>query len=168
LVGGSFGHQNRNTQQITMSEAASPPTAPGTLYYVMPVEQHESLVNKAYLRRGFSDEEATHAAQVATNASYHGIRTHNALKALHLDDHMGSMGGKGNGCVPKAEIIKKDSPYKAVERWDCQRKLGQSVAQAAMQRCMELADEYGVGVVAVDNAFHYLWGEFASFFAAPQ
>jgi L-2-hydroxycarboxylate dehydrogenase (NAD+) len=69
------------------------------------------------------------------------------------------MGGKGNGCVPQADIIKKDSPYKAVEKWDCQRKLGQAVAQAAMQRCMELADEYGVGIVTVDNAFHYLWGE---------
>ena len=28
----------------------------------------------------------------------------------------------------------------------------------AMDRAMQLADEYGVGTVAVDNAFHYLWG----------
>jgi L-2-hydroxycarboxylate dehydrogenase (NAD+) len=27
-----------------------------------------------------------------------------------------------------------------------------------MNRCMELADQYGVGTVSVDNAFHYLWG----------
>jgi hypothetical protein len=27
-----------------------------------------------------------------------------------------------------------------------------------MDRCMELADKYGVGIVSVDNAFHYLWG----------
>jgi L-2-hydroxycarboxylate dehydrogenase (NAD+) len=27
-----------------------------------------------------------------------------------------------------------------------------------MDRCMELADQYGIGQVSVDNAFHYLWG----------
>ena len=28
----------------------------------------------------------------------------------------------------------------------------------AMDEAMRLADEYGIGAVAVDNAFHYLWG----------
>jgi len=27
-----------------------------------------------------------------------------------------------------------------------------------METCMKLADEFGVGIVSVDNAFHYLWG----------
>jgi L-2-hydroxycarboxylate dehydrogenase (NAD+) len=27
-----------------------------------------------------------------------------------------------------------------------------------MERCIELADKYGIGQVSVDNAFHYLWG----------
>ena len=35
---------------------------------------------------------------------------------------------------------------------------GQATAFDAMGTCMKLADEYGVGCVAVDNAFHYLWG----------
>ena len=34
------------------------------------------------------------------------IRTHNALKALHLDDLFGS---KAGGCKPSAEILKKES-----------------------------------------------------------
>jgi LDH2 family malate/lactate/ureidoglycolate dehydrogenase len=32
------------------------------------------------------------------------------------------------------------------------------VALEAMAEAMKLADEYGIGAVAVDNAFHYLWG----------
>ena len=32
------------------------------------------------------------------------------------------------------------------------------VAFRAMEKCMELADKYGIGQVSVDNAFHYLWG----------
>jgi LDH2 family malate/lactate/ureidoglycolate dehydrogenase len=27
-----------------------------------------------------------------------------------------------------------------------------------MEEAIRLADEFGVGVVSVDNAFHYLWG----------
>ncbi len=32
------------------------------------------------------------------------------------------------------------------------------VAFEAMEACRAMADEFGVGIVAVDNAFHYLWG----------
>src|SRR5204862_7959219 len=35
--------------------------------------------------------------------------------------------------------------------------LGSAVRRQAMQPAIDLADEYGVGVVALDSAFHYLW-----------
>jgi LDH2 family malate/lactate/ureidoglycolate dehydrogenase len=123
--------------------------------YVMPVEVHNSLVSKAYQKRGYSVEESDAAARFSELTARHGIKTHNAIKALHLDEHFGSRAG---GCKPNATIAKLPSKYKAVERWNANRKLGQATAFAAMQQCMKLADEYGVGVVAVDNAFHYLWG----------
>jgi L-2-hydroxycarboxylate dehydrogenase (NAD+) len=135
-----------------------PPAITPVDYYIMPVSKHEEVITAAYKKRGFDDSEAGHAAKVATNASWHGIRTHNGLKALHLDDHMGSGATGGKGCIAQAAVVKLPTTYKAVEKWDCQKKLGQAVAQEAMQRCMELADEYGVGIVSVDNAFHYLWG----------
>src|SRR5665811_1655408 len=37
-------------------------------------------------------------------------------------------------------------------------RLGQAVAYEAMDTCMKLADKFGVGIVSVDNATHYLWG----------
>eukprot|EP00937_MAST-01D_sp_MAST-1D-sp2_P003180 g3180.t1 len=124
---------------------------------VMPKELHEEIISKAYMARGFGEEESKAAAEVASMATGHGIRTHGGLKALHLDDHMGSK-STPQGCVPGAEIEILPHPYKAVERWNCHKKLGQAVAKAAMERCMALADEYGVGIVSVDDAFHYLWG----------
>lgn len=125
------------------------------MQFVVPVEAHNDLVIAAYEHRGFSREEAEQGARFCELAAWHGIKTHNAIKALHLDELFGS---KAGGCVPNAEIEVLDSPYKAAERWNANKKLGQAVAFDAMQRCMELADEYGVGVVSVDNAFHYLWG----------
>jgi LDH2 family malate/lactate/ureidoglycolate dehydrogenase len=127
----------------------------GATYLVMPEEFHDRLVRSAFAARGYTADETAAAAKLCRMASKHGIRTHNAIKALHLDDHFGSRGG---GCVPGAKIEKLPSKYKAVEKWNGNRKLGMAVAFDAMDTCMKLADEYGSGTVAVDHAFHYLWG----------
>jgi LDH2 family malate/lactate/ureidoglycolate dehydrogenase len=123
--------------------------------YVMPVAVHNTLVEAAFKHRGYTADEASAAARFCELAARHGIKTHNAIKALHLDELFGS---KAGGCVPGAKIDKLPSKYKAVQRWNANKKLGQATAFDAMETCMRLADEYGSGTVAVDNAFHYLWG----------
>jgi L-2-hydroxycarboxylate dehydrogenase (NAD+) len=123
--------------------------------FIMSTQLHNDLVAAAYRGRGYTAEEAAAGAKFSELTAWHGIKTHNAIKALHLDELFGS---KAGGCKPGAQIEKIPSKFKAVERWNANRKLGQATAFAAMQRCMELADEYGSGTVAVDNAFHYLWG----------
>ncbi len=123
--------------------------------YIVPVAVHNDLIAAAYRHRGYSVEEAQAGAKFSEITAYHGIKTHNAIKALHLDELFGS---KSGGCRPGATIEKLPSRFKAVQKWNANRKLGQAVAFEAMDTCMKLADEYGVGVVAVDNAFHYLWG----------
>ena len=137
---------------------ASPqPTAnePGETYFVLDTETHDRVVSGAFMARGFSAEEAADATHVARTASWHGVHSHAGIKALHLDHHLGSAHG---GCEPGATLEKLASKYPAVERWNCHRKMGQSCARQAMQRCMELADTYGTGTVVCDEAFHYMWG----------
>lgn len=124
-------------------------------YYIVSSADHKELVEAAYLHRGYSESEAGAAARFCEMASTYGIRTHNAIKALHLDSLFGSGAG---GCVPGAAIDKRPCRFKGSEIWDAKLKLGQPVAFDAVQRCMELADEYGIGQVSVDNCFHYLWG----------
>ena len=124
-------------------------------FYVVPESLHNDLVKKAYSKRGFDKSECDAAAKFAAYATYHGIRTHNALKALHLDDLFGS---KVGGCMPSAKIVNKESRFPASQVWDCQFKLGQATAYEAMNACIDLAEKYGIGQVSVDQAFHYLWG----------
>lgn len=124
-------------------------------FYVVPEADHNALITAAYEHRGYNREESSRAACFSAMATRHGIRTHNAIKALHLDDHFGSAVG---GCVPGATIEKKPSRFTASESWDAHRKLGQAVASEAMETAMALADKHGIAQVAVDNAFHYLWG----------
>lgn len=126
-------------------------------YLVVPKERHTRLVKAAYEHRGYTEEESIDAARFCELAAGHGIRTHNAIKALHLDELFGS---KAGGCVPGAEIrdVTPEGRFAASRIWDAGRKLGQSTAFAAIDECIRLADQYGIGQVSVDNAFHYLWG----------
>ena len=98
-------------------------------FYTVPESTHNTLVEAAYLKRGYTSTEVVHAVRVAANAARHGIRTHNAIKALHLDLHYGSGAG---GCKPGAVIEKIPSRFTAAEIWKCNQKLGQAVASEAM------------------------------------
>lgn len=124
-------------------------------FLTIPREAHDNLVIAAYKSRGYSEEEAVLGTRLAAEAARHGIRTHHALKALHLDHLFGSAIG---GCVPGAEIEVLSSRFPASEIWNANKKLGQAVAYQAIDRAIELADQYGIAQIAVDNAFHYLWG----------
>lgn len=124
-------------------------------FYIIPENEHNAVVEAAYRKRGYTVTEARAAGKMAAAATWHGNRTHNAIKALHLDHLFGS--GHG-GCIPGAEIERIPTRFPAVEVWDAHKKLGQPTALAAIERAIELADQYGAGTIAVDDAFHYLWG----------
>ncbi len=129
-----------------------PPT-----YHIVPADAHNTLVRAAYAARGFDESEAEAAARFCELAAQHGIRTHNAIKALHLDDRFGSKADPP-GCDPGASIEKVETKFAASETWNANRKLGQAIAFEAFETCIRLADTHGIAQVSVDNAFHYLWG----------
>jgi len=124
-------------------------------YFIVPEPLHNELTEAVYLRRGFLADEATDAARLCAEASRHGVRTHNAIKALQLDRHFGS---GSRGCVPGARIEEIPSRFAAARVWNANRKLGQATAYRAIEAAIALADRHGTGTVSVDNAFHYLWG----------
>lgn len=123
--------------------------------YIVSEDQHQQLVVRAYQHRGYTEDEALAATRMCTEATKHGNNTHNAIKGLELDHKLGS--GIDNW-APAAEIEVKPSRFKAVEAWNANRKIGQAVAYAAFDRCVEMAEEFGIGAISVDNGSHYLWG----------
>ena len=58
-------------------------------WYVVPEKVHNELVARAYRHRGYDADESADAARFCASASRHGIRTHNAIKGLHLDHLFG-------------------------------------------------------------------------------
>lgn len=125
------------------------------LLWVLEEELHRRWISEVYQHRGYERSESDCAAKWAGMATRHGNKTHAAIKALHLEE----LFGRGAQlCTPAAQIRELESRFDAVCRVDCQGKLGQPVAEWAMERACRLADRFGVGVVIADNAFHYLWG----------
>src|SRR5438067_9838346 len=110
--------------------------------YIVPPKVHNDLVAAAYRHRGYTADEADAGARFSELTAWHGIKTHNAIKALHLDELFGSGAAKPSrdrqgatpqgGCVPNAQIEVLPSKFKAVQRWNANRKLGQATAFAAM------------------------------------
>ncbi|MEO0514938.1 MAG: Ldh family oxidoreductase [Planctomycetota bacterium] len=125
---------------------------------ILPIETHNALVAAAYRHRGYTDDESAQAARFSQLTAWYGIKTHNALKALHLDHLFGSGNTTNPGCVPGAKIEKLNSKFAAAQQWNANKKLGQAVAFEAIDAAEKMADQYGVGLVSVDHAFHYLWG----------
>src|SRR5580704_19126366 len=105
-------------------------------YHIVSETQHNQLVEAAYRHRGYHADEAADGARLCAEASRHGIRTHNAIKALHLDHLFGS-GSKG--CVPGAQIEVVPSRFGAARVWNANRKLGQPTAYRAMEEAIALA-----------------------------
>ena len=124
-------------------------------FFIVPEADHNAIVAAAYQHRGYDADESAEGARFCASATRHGIRTHNALKALHLDHLFGS---GSQGCVPGAQIEEVPTRFAAAKVWNANKKLGQATAYRAIDEAIRLADEYGVGTVSVDNAFHYLWG----------
>ena len=73
------------------------------VYFIVPPPMHNALVERAYRHRGYTAEEARDGARFCELAATHGIRTHNAIKAIHLDELFGS---KVGGCTPGAKLEK--------------------------------------------------------------
>jgi len=131
-------------------------TSSGTRFlYVFPEGLHNEMVSRVYQSRGYDKEESDIAAYYAGLASRYGIKTHAALKALHLEHLFGTGCGLAK---PGAKIEEIDTGYPAVGKINAHYKLGQPVARRAMEMAMERADRYGIGLVVVDRPFHYLWG----------
>ena len=50
--------------------------------YILPTSTHNALVEAAYRHRGYTADEAAAGAKFSELTAWHGIKTHNAIKAL--------------------------------------------------------------------------------------
>ena len=99
---------------------------------------------------GMTKENAETAADVFLRATLRGVGHHDiydfASRVKRLKD------GKA---VPNP-VYTKLSAFGGMESYDAGNGLGEVVCSFAMERAMELADEHGIGLVALRNTNHFL------------
>ena len=104
------------------------------------------------LKHGFPQDQATAIAQVFAETSIDGVFSHGINRFPRF------IGDVKNGTVlPGIEPALKQG-FNALEQWDGLQGAGISNALFCTDRCMELAQTYGIGCVGLQNTNHWMRG----------
>src|ERR1700734_1082939 len=102
-------------------------------------------LNKAVLRLGLAEERAAHCARLFAETTRDGVYTHGLNRFPRFAETV------RNGSIDVNTEPTKTAGLAAIERWDGHRGVGNLNAHASMQRAMTLANQYGIGAVALAN-----------------
>lgn len=116
---------------------------------------YDDMVNKfteILVKKGMDESEAKESAIIFAENSIDGIYSHGVNRFPRVIEYI----DKGYiNLKAKPEVISK---FGAFERWTGNLAMGNITAKKAMSRCIELAKEFGVGVVALSHTNHWMRG----------
>lgn len=121
----------------------------------MPRVPYEDLLRefqRILISRGFSERDAADAAAIFADNSLDGVYSHGYIRFPRVVDYLDRGGIDPNA---KAECVMSNG---AIERWDGHRGFGPLNARRAMDRACDLAEKYGIGLVALGNSNHWMRG----------
>ncbi|QGM80037.1 3-dehydro-L-gulonate 2-dehydrogenase [Otariodibacter oris] len=105
---------------------------------------------RVLLSRNVREDLAEECATMFADTTEYGVLSHGINRFPHFISQL----EKGY-VVPDAEPTKALS-LGAIEQWDAHQAIGNLTAKKMMDRAMEIADQFGVGVVALKNATHWM------------
>lgn len=103
-------------------------------------------------QRGVTPERAAAVATVMADNSLDGVYTHGANRFPRLIQYL------DEGYIDPEALPECVQSAGALERWNGHLGFGVLNARAAMNRAVELAGLYGVGIVALANTHHWMRG----------
>jgi 3-dehydro-L-gulonate 2-dehydrogenase len=117
----------------------------------VPFDELRARVERVLLRLGLGQRAAL-SAQLIAETDRDGVLTHGIARLPRFAEMV-----RLGRIDPHAEPERVAS-FGALERWTGHRGPGNLAAQAAMNRAMELAQENGLGAVAMANTTHWMRG----------
>lgn len=126
--------------------------------YEKMVQEFERVLKK----HGFEAEDAREAAEIFTQNSMAGVYSHGLNRFPRVVEYL-----KSGEIDPKAKA-ECELSMGAMERWNGHRGFGPLNARKAMNRAVELAKQYGIGIVALGNNNHWMRGGTYGWQAADQ
>lgn len=107
---------------------------------------------RVFLKKGFTEQAAEEAALSFTRNSCDGVYSHGVNRFPRVIEYI-EKGYINPGAVPE-----KIGSFGAIERWNGNLALGNLTAKHCMDRAMEIASEFGIGCVALQNTNHWMRG----------
>lgn len=118
----------------------------------VPYETMLAEFQRVLTKYGFTPDRARDAAEIFAQNSLAGVFSHGLNRFPVVVDYL-----RKGGIDPKAEAVCTAS-FGAMERWDGRRGFGPLNAKRAMGRAIELAGQFGIGMVALGNSNHWMRG----------
>ena len=113
-------------------------------------------------KRGVPREDALLAGQILAQNSLDGIYSHGVNRFPRLVSYI------DKGYIDPKAKAEKVASFGAYEQWDGHLALGMVSAKIAMDRAIEIAKQYGIGLVAIRNTNHWMRGGYYGWQAADQ
>ncbi|KDE33171.1 2,3-diketo-L-gulonate reductase [Kosakonia radicincitans UMEnt01/12] len=115
-------------------------------------DEMKQTVKQAFLNAGLSEKQADVCAQIHTEASCDGIFSHGLNRVARFVDYV------KKGWVDINAEPKQVKALGSMEVYDGQRGIGITNSLFAVERAMELASEFGIGIVGMRNTTHWMRG----------
>ncbi len=104
------------------------------------------------LKKGFDEKGAEDAAYIFTQNSLAGVPSHGLNRFPRVVDYL------DKGEIKPENVATCEMSLGMMERWNGHRGMGPLNAKRAMDRAIELAKQYGIGLVALGNNNHWMRG----------
>lgn len=114
--------------------------------------QLKAEFKRVLLARNLTEEIAEDCATMFADTTQAGVYSHGVNRFPRFIQQL-----EQGDIKPDAKPTKVLS-LGAIEQWDAHQAIGNLTAQQMMNRAMEIADQFGIGVVALKNANHWMRG----------
>lgn len=104
------------------------------------------------MEKGFEEQRAEEAAKMFADTSADGVYSHGYLRFPRVIEYI------EKGYINVQAVPEKVAAFGAAERWDGHLGMGNLNAKMAMDRAIELAKQFGIGMVAICNTNHWMRG----------
>ncbi|MGI5966225.1 MULTISPECIES: 3-dehydro-L-gulonate 2-dehydrogenase [Anaerotruncus] len=126
----------------------------------IPYDELVAEFNRVLIKKGFDETDALEAAKIFADNSVDGVYSHGVNRFPRVVSYI------EKGYIKPDKKAIRVGGSGGFERWDGQLGMGNLNAKRCMDRAVELAGEYGVGVVALGNNNHWMRGGYFGWQAA--
>ena len=126
------------------------------------IKQFQDVLHDKLIKHGAGEEEARKVSEIFALNAADGVMSHSVLRVKRMIGHYDC------GIIIPGNKPVLVSGKGAVERYDANKCTGVIAASICMDRACEIAKKFGIGMVALRNANHWMRGGYYGWLAADK